>query len=471
MPFCGVMEGRVQMNIRRVMIAAPKSGSGKTMVTCALLQVLQDKGVSAVSYKCGPDYIDPLFHETVIGVSAKNLDTFFTDEEQTKKLFLKNRKENDFAVLEGAMGLYDGLGGVRPQGSSYHLACVTKTPIVLVADVKGMGRSILPFLAGFLKYDTKHLIRGVLLNRISAGFYETIKPLIEEDLQIPVVGYLPEKKEYQIGSRHLGLILPDEVSGIREKLWAASKELQKTVSVEAICKIAENAQEIEVKTERAAFLPDDIVTIAVAKDEAFCFYYEDNLSLLEEYGAKITFFSPLRDESLPTDCHALLFGGGYPELYAKRLSDNEKMRKAVKEASKQGMPIVAECGGFMYLHETLTDREGNSYPMAGVVLADCYDTGKLVRFGYIELREKQEFFLPQNTMIKAHEFHYYDSTKNGKDAVAKKPVTGSIYSGVIIDKTHWMGFPHLYYLSNPFFAKALVEKAKKFCCILRSIRI
>lgn len=198
MPFCGVMEGRVQMNIRRVMIAAPKSGSGKTMVTCALLQVLQDKGVSAVSYKCGPDYIDPLFHETVIGVSAKNLDTFFTDEEQTKKLFLKNRKENDFAVLEGAMGLYDGLGGVRPQGSSYHLACVTKTPIVLVADVKGMGRSILPFLAGFLKYDTKHLIRGVLLNRISAGFYETIKPLIEEDLQIPVVGYLPEKKNIRL---------------------------------------------------------------------------------------------------------------------------------------------------------------------------------------------------------------------------------------------------------------------------------
>lgn len=477
------------MNIRRVMIAAPKSGSGKTMVTCALLQVLQDKGVSAVSYKCGPDYIDPLFHETVIGAPSKNLDTFFTDEEQTKKLFLKSRKENDFAVLEGVMGLYDGLGGVRPEGSSYHLACVTKTPIVLVADVKGMGRSILPFLAGFLNYDTKHLIRGVLLNRISAGFYETIKPLIEEELQIPVVGYLPEKEEYQIGSRHLGLILPDEVSGIREKLRTASKELQKTVSVDAICKIAENAQEIEVKTELldaaeidgteksrqsgngAVFPPDDTVTIAVARDEAFCFYYEDNLLLLEEYGANITYFSPLRDESLPKDCHALLFGGGYPELYAKRLSENEKMRKAVKEASKQGMPIVAECGGFMYLHETLTDRKGNSYPMAGVVLADCFDTGKSVRFGYIELREKQEFFLPKNTMIKAHEFHYYDSTKNGEDAVAKKPVTGSIYSGVIIDETHWMGFSHLYYPSNPAFAKALVEKAKKFCCILRSIRI
>lgn len=476
------------MKIRRVMIAAPKSGSGKTIVTCALLRALQDRGVSAASYKCGPDYIDPLFHKTVIGVPSKNLDTFFSDEEQTKKLFLKNREENDFAVLEGVMGLYDGLGGVRREGSSYHLACVTKTPIVLVADVRGMGRSILPFLAGFLNYDTERLVRGVLLNRISAGFYETIKPLIEEELQLPVVGYLPEKEEYRMESRHLGLVLPDEVSGIREKLRAASEELRKTVSVDAIVHIAENAEALEEatgtcrirtrSTETSAqpvngtdFFPDDTVTIAVAKDEAFCFYYEDNLSLLEKYGSKIQYFSPLNDECLPAECHALLFGGGYPELYAKRLSENEKMRKAIKEASRQGMPIVAECGGFLYLHESLTDREGNVYPMAGVIAADCYDTGKSVRFGYIELREKQHFFLPKNTRIKGHEFHYFDSTENGQDAVAEKPVTGSNYSSVIIDETHWMGFPHLYYPSNSAFAKSLVEKAKKFCCILRSIRI
>lgn len=440
------------MNIRRVMIAAPKSGSGKTVVTCALLKALRDAGWQTVSYKCGPDYIDPMFHEKVIGVPAKNLDTFFTDEEQTRRLFLENRTENDFAVLEGVMGLYDGLGGVRREGSSYHLACVTKTPIVLVADVKGMGWSIIPLLAGFLKYDKEHLIQGVILNRISKEYYETIKPLIEEELKIPVAGFLPEKAELHIQSRHLGLLRPDELTDIRERLQAASEELQKTVSVDAIVKIAENAQEISTKT----------VTIAVAKDEAFCFYYEDNIALLKECGAKIKYFSPLWDEALPDGCHALLFGGGYPELYAKRLSENIEMRKAVKEASAKGMPIVAECGGFLYLHETLTDPEGNCYHMAGVIAADCYHTGKSVRFGYIGLREKQSSFLPANTMIKGHEFHYYDSTNNGEDAEAVKPVTGRTYSCVIIDETHWMGFPHLYYPSNPAFAESLVKKAKRY---------
>lgn len=456
------------MNIRRVMIAAPKSGSGKTMITCALLQALKDNGRQAVAYKCGPDYIDPMFHEKVIGVPAKNLDTFFTDEEQTRNLFFKNRTENDFAVLEGVMGLYDGLGGVCQEGSSYHLACITKTPIIFVADVKGMGRSIIPLLAGFLKFDTEHLIRGVILNRISGGYYETIKPLIEEELKISVAGYLPEREEYHIGSRHLGLVTPDELSDIREKLRTVSVEFGKTVSVEKLIKAAESAQEIEIRTEKEIQeetkeeINKETVTIAVARDEAFCFYYEDNILLLEESGAEIKYFSPLRDEELPTDCHALILGGGYPELYAEKLSKNEKMCKAVREASKKGMPIVAECGGFLYLHKKMTDREGTCYNMAGVIPAECRDTGRLVRFGYIELQEKQDFFLPENMSIKGHEFHYYDSTKNGEDAAAVKPVTGKTYSCMIIDETHWMGFPHLYYPSNPDFAKALVKKARRY---------
>lgn len=447
------------------MIAAPKSGSGKTMIACALLQALKDDGWQAVSYKCGPDYIDPMFHEKVIGVPSRNLDTFFTDEEQTRSLFLKNRTENDFAVLEGVMGLYDGLGGVRQEGSSYHLACVTKTPIVLVADVKGMGRSVIPLLAGFLKFDTEHLIRGVILNRISGGYYETIKPLIEEELKIPVAGCLPERDEYHIGSRHLGLVMPDELSDIREKLRTASAEFCKTVSVEKLTEIAESAGELKTRTEkekREEEKPAAKVVIAVAKDEAFCFYYEENMLLLEENGAEIRYFSPLRDEGLPAGCHALILGGGYPELYAKRLSENEKMCKAVREASENGMPVVAECGGFLYLHSKMTDREGTCYNMAGVIPADCHDTGRLVRFGYIELQEKQGCFLPEHMSIKGHEFHYYDSTKNGEDAAAVKPVTGKTYPCMIIDETRWMGFPHFYYPSNPAFAKSLVDKARRY---------
>lgn len=452
------------MNIRRVMIAAPKSSSGKTIITCALLQALKESGRQAVSYKCGPDYIDPMFHERVIGVPAKNLDTFFTDEEQTRRLFLKNRTENDFAVLEGVMGLYDGLGGVRREGSSYHLACVTKTPIVFVADVKGMGRSIIPLLAGFLRFDTEHLIQGVILNRISKGYYDTVKSLIEEELKIPVAGYLPEREEYHIGSRRLGLVMPDELSDIREKLRTASTEFCKTVSLEKLVEIAENAQEIKTCTGNKIWekTKEKTVAIAVAKDEAFCFYYEDNILLLEENGAEIKYFSPLWDDGLPVGCHALLLGGGYPELYAKRLSENEKMRKAVREVSERGMPIVAECGGFLYLHTKLTDRNGICYNMAGVIPADCHDTGESVRFGYIELHEKKGCFLPENMPIRGHEFHYYGSTKNGEDAAAVKPVTGKTYPCMIIDETHWMGFPHLYYPSNPAFAKSFVEKARRY---------
>ena len=207
---------------------------------------------------------------------------------------------------------------------------------------------------------------------------------------------------------------------------------------------------------------DSRPTIAVAKDEAFCFYYADNIHLLEEYGAKIRYFSLLRDEKLPGGCHALLIGGGYPEVYAKQLSTNTKMREAVKNAAENEMPIVAECGGFMYLHSFLKDKEGLCYDMAGVIPATCFYTGKLVRFGYIELWEKKKHFLLNGEGIKGHEFHYYDSTYNGADVIAAKPVTGKEYSCIIENETKWMGFPHLYYPSNPVFAKEFVDKARKY---------
>ena len=369
------------MNRKRVMIAAPKSGSGKTMVTCALLSVLKKKGYQTVSCKCGPDYIDPMFHEKVIGVPSKNLDTFFTGEAQTKELFFNHVQKSDAVVLEGVMGLYDGLGGIREEGSSYHLAKITKTPVILVVDAKGMGRSVMALVAGFLDYDTEHLIRGVILNKISKGYYEVIKPLIERELKLPVLGFLPETKEMQTESRHLGLVLPEELENIREKLETASEKFKETVSIEEIMKIAADAEEIGMppasfsvsKRYGAAVDTGEKPVIAVARDEAFCFYYADNIQMLKEYGAEIKYFSPLHDEKLPVLCHALLIGGGYPELYAEELSKNEKMRMEVKRAFLSGMPVVAECGGFLYLHTALKNRDGNCYAMAGAVPAVCYE--------------------------------------------------------------------------------------------------
>lgn len=456
------------MKLKRIMIAAPGSGSGKTMITCALLKALKNRGKQVVSYKCGPDYIDPMFHEQVIGIPSKNLDTYFTGEDMTRELFLKNRTEEDFVVMEGVMGLFDGVGGVREEGSSYHLAKVTETPIVLVIDAKGMGRSVIPMLAGFLAYDKEHLIQGVILNRMSKSYYEIIKPLIEDELSIKVLGYFPDRKDIRIESRHLGLVMPNESDDIQKQLQVASEEIEKTVDVEAIKHIAKHANELLITHKRVNVdgCFDDKESgrplIAVAKDEAFCFYYEDNLLMLQEYGAEIKYFSPLHDTKLPGDCNALLIGGGYPELYARKLSQNVSMRAVIKQAFDAGMPIVAECGGFMYLHDAMTDKDGISHAMVGIIPATCSYKGKLVRFGYVQIREKKNCFLPQGQLIKGHEFHYFDSSNNGESCSAIKPVTGREYSCVIEGESSWMGFPHLYYPSNPHFAESFVKKAAEY---------
>lgn len=454
------------------MIAAPKSGSGKTMITCALLQLLKDSGKNVSSYKCGPDYIDPMFHKKVLGVPSKNLDTFFTDEKTTVQLFLDKRADGDFAVLEGVMGLYDGLGGIYEQGSSYHLAKVTQTPIILVVDAKGMGKSVLALIAGFLQYDTQHLIKGVLLNRMSKGYYDIIKPLIEKELSVKVVGYFPEQKDIRLESRHLGLVMPDELSDIKKQLNETADRLKKTIDMDLLMDIAEEAEEITKTTNTEQMQiqnQNNKVNIAVAMDEAFCFYYEDNLRLLEKCGAKLQYFSPLHDTKLPDNCDAFLLGGGYPELYAKELSENLSMRNSIKTAFKTGLPTVAECGGFMYLHtyihnicEEDADAQNYVFGMTGALDSECHFKGKLVRFGYIELAEKHSNFLPPNEKIKAHEFHYYDSTDNGADCIATKPATGRRYDCVISHDNYWLGFPHLYYPSNPHFAERLVRKAYEY---------
>lgn len=468
------------MKLKRLMFAAPKSGSGKTLITCAFLQILKEMEEDVVSYKCGPDYIDPMFHEKVLGISSKNLDTFFTGEERTRELFLHGRTENQFAVLEGVMGLYDGLGGIREEGSSYHLAKVTKTPVILVVDAKGMGYSLLPLIAGFLDYDTEHLIKGVILNRMSGMYYQTLKPLIEEKLKITVLGYVPQNSEFTLESRHLGLKLPCEVENLREKIAFAGSQLKKTLEVEKLLQIAKQAENIGAD-EKMFFVHQvqgEKPTIAVAKDEAFCFYYEDNLRLLEEAGAFLQYFSPIHDTKLPDNCSGMLLGGGYPELYAGELEANKEMQNAIKTAIRQGMPSVAECGGFMYLHEKLTDAKGQTYEMAGVIPEVCHYTGKLVRFGYVEIAEektrenmeKDKHFLPENSVIKAHEFHYFDSTDNGAACKATKPTTGRQYSCIWTGENYWWGFPHLYYPSNPFFAEHFVSLAKSYkSCKFRKI--
>lgn len=467
----------MKTRIPRILIGAIKSGSGKTVVTCALLEALKNRGKEPKAFKCGPDYIDPMFHKKIIDIPSYNLDSFFLREECLRAVFARNGENAGIGVLEGVMGLFDGLGGILEEGSSYEVAKILKTPIILVVDAHGMGRSILPILSGLLQYDKENLIRGVILNRTTKGFFETIKPVIEKELPLSVLGYFPTQKELHLESRHLGLKMPDEIFDLKEQVKKAAGVLEETVELEKIIAVAERASEIEYepvfdrKSEakgnegnrsKKQLENTSNVKIAVAKDEAFCFYYEDNLRMLEEMGAELVEFSPLHDEKLPAGIHGILLGGGYPELYARQLSENFSMKKAIKEAIDNKMPSVAECGGFMYLHRNLVTKEGETFEMCSVLPEDCFFTGKLVRFGYVTVEEKTQDFWTGGQGIRGHEFHYFDSSKNGEDCIATKPVTGRNWPCVHADENHWWGFPHLYYPANSAFAEHFVEAAGRY---------
>ena len=448
----------------RIMIAAPQSGSGKTLITCALLQALKEKNYYLESFKCGPDYIDPMFHKTVLGISSRNLDPFFTEDSITRMLLAKGQDSRDLAVIEGVMGLYDGLGGIREEASSYALAKATNTPIILTVNARGMGRSLLALLSGFLQYDTAHLIKGVILNQTPSSFASVLSKEIEETFHIPIVASFPVRDDVRIESRHLGLVMPYELEDIQSRLKIASQVLCENANIEQILEIAKSAPKLEydVKRDIKQKLTEKTIRIGVARDEAFCFYYEDNLDLLKSLGAKLIFFSPLHDDTLPKDLDGILFGGGYPELYLKELEENESMRNSVKSAIENKMPSLAECGGFMYLHDTIFDSEKKPYKMAGVIHACCMKKERLVRFGYLTLNSKTDSFLKKGETIRGHEFHYYDSEDNGECAIAKKPVGTRSWECVHAGSDHWWGFAHLSYYSNPKFAEKFAEACRSY---------
>ena len=399
------------MEIPRIMVAAGSSGSGKTVITCGLLQAFKNRRLKAVSFKSGPDYIDPLFHKTVLGIPSKNLDTFFAPPGIVGSLMAETAAYADIAVIEGVMGYYDGAGIKTHTASSYELASVTGTPVVLIVNARGMGISVMPYIKGFLEYKPCSGIKAVILNQASKTVYNELKPLIERELRITVAGYLPVMPECHLESRHLGLVMPEEIGNIQKIINSIAVKMEECTDIDKIISIAQSAPSIEIN--HASILPVcsySKVRIGIAMDEAFCFYYEDNLKLLEKLGAELVYFSPLHDQKLPGNIDGCIFGGGYPELYIKKLSGNISMLKSVKYAlSVQQMPYIAECGGFLYLHENMEDTSHNNYRLAGVIHADAVNKGKLQRFGYITLTPAACASV-KNKEIKAHEFHYYDST-------------------------------------------------------------
>ena len=429
------------------LLAAPRSGSGKTTMTCALLMALKRRGCAPCAFKSGPDYIDPMFHRAVLGVESRSLDLFFSAPETVRTLYARGAAGHSAAVCEGAMGFYDGLGGVSDRASAWHLADTLGLPVLLVAEPKGQSLTLAAELKGLVNFRTPSHIAGILLNNCTARMHALLAPMLEEETGLPVLGFLPKLPEAVIGSRHLGLYTAAEVENLQQKLALLADTAEEHIDWPRLLALCE--KEPPALPARAE-MPPARVRIAVAQDEAFCFTYAETLEAFRAAGAEVVFFSPLRDTALPENIGGLYLPGGYPELHAKELSENTSLLREIKQKIESGLPTAAECGGFLYLGQSLTDAEGQSWPMAGVLPGEAKDAGRLVRFGYAALSADSDSLLFRaGESVPVHEFHHWDSTANGTALAAKKPVGGAAWRCGFVDEHFYAGFPHLYWAGTP----------------------
>ena len=539
------------------MISAMSSGSGKTVVTCGLLALLKKSGYHVRSVKCGPDYIDPMFHSRVLGVEGENADLFLMGEKRVREILCGNPDHTDerveeaesfcevcvsadhtdewigeqsYVLAEGAMGFYDGIGGTA-DNSAWDIADRTDTPVLLVIRSKGQSLSLAAQVRGFLDFRKPSHISGVILTDCHPSLYAHLKPILERETGLTVFGYLPAMAEAEIPSRHLGLVTADEISDLRNRFEKIAAQMEKTVDVEGLlrlfqrdaCKEAlsepaasdftagdsENKCDVPVRdsgnkcnapaedsgnkcdvpvgcagndgasSEKAAgnvFMSTHECTvsegvcscrIAVARDEAFCFYYAESLRALREAGAEPVFFSPVHDKCLPDDISGLYLGGGYPELYAGELSENREMLAEIREAVNAKMPLIAECGGFLYLQKYLEDESGTVHEMVGAFSGTGRPTGHLVRFGYLYMTALQDTFLfRKGEVIPAHEFHHWDTDDNGWNLEAVRARGGQPWKCAYVSESMYAGFPHISLGGDVPLAERFVERMKEFLSIV-----
>ena len=445
----------MQRRVPRLVLAGTNSGCGKTTVTCAVMQSLVRRGLRVGAAKCGPDYIDPMFHSRVIGAKSSNLDPFFFDRDTMRYLLSHNGQDCDITVIEGVMGYYDGLGLTSTRASTYEAARETESPVVLVVNARGAALSVLAAVQGFLDFAPDNNVQGVILNGCSAMSYGPLARELENRLGVRACGYLPRLPECTLESRHLGLVTADEVADLREKLRQLAEAAEKTLELDALLEIAHNAPVLDftppVLPEKGA-----PVRIGVARDRAFCFYYEDSLDLLRQLGAELIPFSPLADEKLPDGVQGLYLGGGYPELYAAQLEENHTLRRQIQDVVYAGMPCIAECGGFMYLTQSIAGRA-----MVGALPGDCFDTGRLTRFGYITATAQEDSLLCRaGEQVPMHEFHHWDTPQPGDAFGAEKP-SGKQWRCAYATDTLYAGFPHFHFYAKPAMAQRFLAACRK----------
>ena len=429
------------------LISAPSSNSGKTTLTLALLRALKNKGLSVQPFKCGPDYIDPIHHSTAAGTQSINLDNFMSSESHVREIYKKYGAAADVSVTEGVMGLFDGAD--KMHGSSAEIAHLLDIPVILVVNAKSMAYSAAPLLFGFKNFDRRVNVAGVIFNFVSTpSHYHFLKDACI-DAGVEPLGYFPQNNALSIPSRHLGLHISAETD-YEQIIANLADALPKTVNLTRLLEITQCTVSAASEQPPKTLPPIANLKISVARDEAFSFIYQQNIEMLARFG-EIRWFSPLHDDRLP-ETDFLYLPGGYPELFAGKLSRNASMRASIKNYCDNGGRALAECGGMMYLAKALTDQSGDTFPMAGVL--DCVTTMQPAKMtlGY-RIADWNDI------KIKGHEFHYSHFQKNEVPFEAVK-VTNA--QGIETDTKFYRtantiaSYMHLYWADNERFLTNLL---------------
>ena len=453
----------------RIMFAGTGSGCGKTTITCGIMKALCRAGETVVPFKCGPDYIDPMFHSHITGCPSTNLDSFFMDQTTLRWLMASRLSGQSLGIVEGVMGVFDGIG-TSFDASSFDIARRTGTPVVLIVNARGMSLSAAAVITGFVEFAKRSggegLVRGVILNQVSKSTCAFLKPAIEAQTGLRVLGYFDRMDDVKLSSRHLGLVTAAEVEDLDERMNRLADAAASSIDLNAIREIARLAGALDAPgpsfMEMIGRCRDTVkkqpgpLRLGIARDRAFCFYYEANLWLLKSLGADLIPFSPLRDE-LPEQLSGLYLGGGYPELFAGELSQNMRLLEQIRQAAISGMPLIAECGGFMYLHQSI-----DGYAMAGVIPGNASMTKTLGPFGYVDIRTQADgLFGRKDTVFRGHEFHYSRSDAPGGSFVMSK-YSGRSWAQGYGTASMYAAYPHLYFLSNVGAVIHFVEKMEEY---------
>lgn len=451
-------------NIPRIVIAGTNSGVGKTTVVTGLLAALRHRGLAVQSYKIGPDYIDPGFHSLASGKPSHNLDTWLVPNEKVAPIFAKTAVGNDIAVIEGVMGLYDGgRGGIS---STAAVAKLLHAPVILVIDAKSMGESAAAMVLGYKDYDPELNFAGVIVNRLGSSSHRKMVCDAIENLGVPVIGAIHRNDDLKLPERHLGLTPVSEINPV-QAIGTMAKQLNREVDIEQILEIAGSTPALHTSP-RSIYSGEKKVKIGVARDEVFNFYYPASLDTLEDCGAELVFFSPLKDVELP-DVDGLLLGGGFPEMFVDQLANNISMKNAIYRAWQNGMPVYAECGGLMYLCRQIVDFNGKAYDMAGLIPATSIMEHQLQTVGYIEAESVTDNVLAEaGQVLRGHEFHFSRMLPDKDDQnfpwafTFRKMRTGAVYHGGFVANNILASYLHLHFAGHEEAALRYIDQCRTF---------